>query len=266
MDSQNILNVKFRAEAEAKSPEMAVEMCANHPLLEKFQTALRAHLLRINGQLECEIGSLDQSINRLNDQREEIGSELYDLQQEAERQSVEINSCNEWINEKFEKRISNENQSKIIQSDLISLQAQFDEAVRIHRARTVEMQKLEMLSQNVSKWHEEMRSEIEVSKRVISKDRQMQIKKMGEHRKMDFIMFNMQTEVRKKEVQNADLLEQIQSQRQIMKKLNENLSEANTDLDALQGEHRLLISSWNEVVHAIETRDKTLDRCIGTLK
>lgn len=83
-----------------------------------------------------------------------------------------------------------------------------------------------------------------VSKRVVSKDKQEQekLRQWDEKRKMDLVLLNLEMEVQRREAETARLNEQIVEQQ------NTSLTEASTDLTAIECEHKQLLSSCNDVI------------------
>lgn len=238
--------------------EPASRILSDHPLLEKFQITLRDHLYKANNLLENEISDVDFNLAQLNGKREEIGSNLYDLQQEIERQSDTLDKYNNRIQNTFEKRIELEECHRTLQKELKTQQENYADSKRIHNQRLLEISKLQMLERNIDKWCQEMRNDVEVSKRVISKDKQEKQRKSEEKKQMDFLLLNLEMEVRHRENESNHLMEQIKEHAKRVEILNVSLADANADLNALQSEHKRLIGSWNDVAYAIQSRDKTL--------
>lgn len=239
---------------------------ADHPLLAKFQAALHAHLTKVTAELEAEIADIDHNIKELNGQREDIGSNLYDLQSEIDRQKETLDSYNTRINETFEKRMKYEEDDRMIKNEFKSLKRKHEEAQREHNERVVEMRKLQALELSVKKWHQEMRDEVAVSKRVVSKDKQEKLRQSEEKRRMDLILLNLEVEVQRREAESTRLSEQIKERQKAIEELNTSLTTSNTDLQALEGEHKRLVSSCNDVIHAIGNRDKILAKTMEKLK
>lgn len=239
---------------------------ADHPLLAKFQATLRAHLTKVTAELEAEIADIDHNMKELDAQRVDVGANLYDLQYEIDRQKETLDSYNSRINETFEKRIQCEETNRAIQSEFKSLKRKHTEAQREHNERVAEMRKLQALELSVKKWHREMRDEVEVSKRVVSKDKQEKMRQSDEKRKMDLVLLNLEMEVQRREAESARLNEQIAERQRVIEELNTSLTEASTDLAAIESEHKRLVSSCNDVIHAIENRDKALATATEKLK
>lgn len=239
---------------------------ADHPLLAKFQLTLRAHLTKVTAELEAEMADLDHNMNELNGQREEIGANLYDLQYEIDRQKETLDSYNSRINGAFEKRVQYEEGNRNIQNEFKLLKRRHSEMQNEYSERVAEMRKLQALEMSVKKWHQEMHDEVEVSKRVVSKDKQEKLHQSEEKRKMDLMLLNLEMEVQRREAERTRVSEQIEERQKVIEQLNTSLTESRTDLSALESEHKRLVSSCNDVIRAIENRDKVLMKATEKLK
>lgn len=231
---------------------------ADHPLLEKFQITLKEHLTRINEQLIKENAEIDNQIQILNDEREEIGSNLYDLQQRIDHQNDELDSYNNKISEIFEKRIQCEEDTRQSKMELKLLENFHRDARHTYADRLAELKKLQTLEQTIDKWQKEMEHNLKVSKLMLNKDKQEKDRISKEKREMDFLLLNIEMEVMKCEMKSQEILKELQENEQKVELLNAKIINSNSDLDALQTDNRRLISSWNDVIHSISNRDKLL--------
>lgn len=231
---------------------------ADHPLLEKFQIALKQHLLKVNAELTDEIAQLDHNIKKYSHEIEEVGANLYDYQEEIERQKDALEDYNNRLKEATEHRIKTEEHESIGKKQYDQLNSAYKNAQRVHKERLMELQHAQVLENNISRWTEEIESEVAAAKRVVSKDGVDQLAVSQQKKKMDLILFNLDEELRKGERQLAAVKEQLVEQTQTNDQLNGSISDANADLGALQLEQKRLIGAWNEVILAIKFRDKHL--------
>lgn len=231
---------------------------AEHPLLDKFQVTLKQHLSRINEQLIKENTAIDCEIQRLNDERETIGANLYDLQQKLEHQKTEIDVYSQKISRTFEKRIECEEDARQAKLELKMLENFHRDAKRTHADRTAELKKLQTLEQTIDKWHQEMEHNLKVSKLMLNKDKAEKMCLSRGKREMDLVLLNMEMEFVKVEHKSAEIIREMQETEQQIEQLNAKLICSNADLDALQTDNQRLISTWNDVIRAISNRDKLL--------
>lgn len=239
---------------------------ADHPLLEKFQATLRDYLLRSIAQLKSETEEIDGQIDELNEERLEIGSNLYDLQQKIERQKEEIDNYNNQISDLFESRTKCETENREAEKELKILQENLSNAKRFQSEQLLDLDKLQKVERNIDKWQQEMEHELKVSKLMLGKDKKKKQQICEEKRQMDLLLLNLEMEVRRRELDSNDIMEQIKENEEQISLLNVKLSGTNADLDDLQSDNRRLIASWNEVIHTISNRDKMLAKIDENLK
>lgn len=243
---------------EDASNEPPAVLSPDHPLLEKFQQALKAHLLKVNNELAEEIADLDFTISKLNRDRENFGSDLYDYQAEIERQKDAIDTCNNQLKDVSDRRIQHEMNAANLKKEYDSINYNYKESKRIHNERLMELSHVQILENKISKWSKEIEDEVETAKRMVSKDGQNQLAISQQKKQMDLILFNLDEEVRRRERELVNINEQLAEQSGFVEILNRSISDANADLSALQNEQKRLLAAWNEVIMAIGQRDKVL--------
>lgn len=235
-----------------------IESIQDNPLFDRFQNTLKEHLLKIQKQLGEEIDTLDNQLAESDREREELGAKLYDLQSIVDRQRSQIHNLNTDISKVSKERQKHEESVVTLKRDCSQKSNNYKEAKRIHNEMLQELDNLQALEIEINKWNKEVKDEITVAKRVVSKDAQDKEKQAEEKRKMDLFLFNLDQEVRRRDNELANINEQIAEQDVIINDLNRSLADANSDLEILQNEHKRLFQSWNEVIVAITQRDKVL--------
>jgi coiled-coil domain-containing protein 40 len=238
---------------------------ADHPLLERFQRALREHLLKVKNQLENEIVDLDHSIKGKDEEIADIGSKLFDLQNEIEVQRDQLDRYNKQILDMSDKRKSHEENAARLKAEFNKRDASCKDLKRINNEVSQEIASMKVLESEISRWNEEIQNEIALAKRVNSKDIKDQKLVSEEKRKMDLILFKLDSEVRKHERELSNIEDQIREHTDSVNTLNKNLADANVDLEGLQQEHKKLMQAWGEVIVSVQHRDKVLTKAKAEL-
>lgn len=231
---------------------------AEHPLLDKFQATLKQHLLRKNEQLLKENTEIDCEIQRLNDEREDIGANLFDLQRKIVHQKSDMVSYNRQISQTFENRVQCEEDTRQAKLELKLLHDFHRDSKRTHGDCMAELKKLQTLEQTINRWQQEMEHNLKVSKLTLNKDKQEKHRISKEKREMDLLLLNLEIELMKTTNKSTEIMRDIDEYKQQIEQFNTKLMYSNADLDALQTDNRRLISSWNEVIQAIANRDELL--------
>lgn len=238
---------------------------ADHPLMKRFQEALREHLMKVQHQLESEIVDLDESLKKKNDEIAEVGSKLFDLQSEVEVQRDSLDKYNKKI-------LDFSDQRKVHEETVARLKSQYEEKdnsskslKRITNEVSQEITSMRVLESEISKWNEEIQNEIALAKRVASKDNKDQRLVSEEKKKMDLVLFKLDSEVRKNERTFSNIEDQIREHADSVSSLNKSLADANVDLEGLQQEHKKLMQAWGEVIVSVQHRDKVLSKAKSEL-
>lgn len=252
------------AESVAQLPDTGL-LPADHPLLERFQRALREHLMKVKNQLENEIVDLDHSIKVKDDEIAEVGSKLFDLQSEIEVQHDQLDRYNKQILDMSDKRKVHEENAARLKSEHNIRDASCKDLKRINNEVSQEITSMRVLESEISKWNEEIQNEIALAKRVSSKDTKDQRAVSEEKKKMDLILFKLDSEVRKNERELSNIEDQIREHTDSVSSLNESLADANVDLEGLQQEHKKLMQAWGEVIVSVQHRDKVLTKAKAEL-
>ncbi|XP_055542251.1 coiled-coil domain-containing protein 40 [Wyeomyia smithii] len=232
----------------------------DHPLLERFQQALKAHLLRVKNQLEGEIADLDHHLQQNEKESEEVGARLYDLQEEIDSQKELLVIYGKEIVEVSTRRLAEEQKVAGYKKEYDEQSHKLKEFKKTYNEHLQELDNLAVLENEFSKWDKEIKEEIAVAKRVASKDAKDKLVAAEEKRKMDLLVFNLDLEVRKKERELQGIEDQMKEQESATEMINRSLADANSDLEALQHEHKRLFQSWGEVIVAIQQRDNVLSK------
>ena len=129
---------------------------ADHPLLERFQRALKEHLMKVKLQLETEIVELDHSIKAKDDEITDVGSKLFDLQNDIEIQRDQIDKYNRNILEMSDKRKTHEDNVLRLKHEFNIKDSSCKDKKRIQNELTQEIGNMHVLENEIAKWNEEV--------------------------------------------------------------------------------------------------------------
>lgn len=233
---------------------------ADHPLMIRFQQALKEHLLKVKGQLENEIIDLDEKIKSKDDEIAEVGAKLFDRQSQVEIQREQLDKYNKQILDISAKRKIHEDNAARLKAEFSSKENSSKDLKRIINEVSQEITTMRVLESEIARWNAEIQNEIALAKRIASKDSKDQREVSEEKKMMDLILFKLDSEVRKNERLFSNIEDQIREHSDSVASLNKNLSDANVDLEGLQQEHKKLMQAWGEVIIAVQHRDKVLTK------
>ena len=259
---------KVSAEEDEETEEQASVpgmLPADHPLMVKFQQALKEHLLKMKGQLEGEIVELDEKIKAKDDEIAEVGEKLFDRQQQVEIQREQLDKYSMQIFDTSGKRKIHEENAARLKAESSNKENSSKDLKRIINEMSQEITSMRVLESEIAKWNEEIQNDIALAKRVATKDNKDQRAVSEEKKMMDLILFKLDSEVRKNECSFSNIEDQIREHSDSVALLNEGLSDANVDLEGLQQEHKKLMQAWGEVIVAVQHRDKAMAKARAVL-
>lgn len=230
----------------------------NHPLLERFQATLKAHLLRVQAKLEEECLELENSLKCRAEEQQEVGSKLYDAQQQIKYQRRQLYEINEEIKHRAEKRAALDEQVREARERSEDVQSRHTIVSQKYQENLVTLENLNHFGNHIQKWHEEAENALKVANRITKKDSQDKLAKIEEKRKMDLFILSLESEVRLRENELNTINDQMGESTVLLLKFNKNLTDANADLEGLQHEQKRLMQAWSEVIVSIQQRDKML--------
>lgn len=247
------------AESEDQVPDSGL-LPPDHPLMLKFQQALKEHLLKVTGQLQNEILELDEQIKAKDDEIAEVGAKLFDRQSQVEIQREQLDKYNKQILDISSKRKQHEERAATFKAEFNRKENSSKDTKRLLNEVSQEVASMRVLESEIAKWNEEIQNEIALAKRITNKDSKDQREISEEKKMMDLILFKLDFEVRKNERSLSNIEDQIKEHSDSVASLNKNLADANVDLEGLQQEHKKLMQAWGEVIVAVQHRDKVMTK------
>lgn len=129
---------------------------ADHPLLERFQRALKEHLLKVKNQLESEIGDLDDSIKTKDEEIADVGAKLFDLQNEIETQRDQLDKYSKLILDLSDKRKEHEESAVRFKEEYEKRDASCKNLQRMNNEVLQEISSMRVLEGEITKWNNEV--------------------------------------------------------------------------------------------------------------
>merc|ERR1712223_1110949 len=104
MAENNNTNNELVPVGAAVSQNELVVLDPSHPLMARFQTALKKQLSTQKEKLDQELREANDSLRRFKQEREDVGVLLYGAQQELAKQQTELEICSDVLAEKKQSR------------------------------------------------------------------------------------------------------------------------------------------------------------------
>nr|CAD7570180.1 unnamed protein product [Timema californicum] len=230
-----------------------------HPLMKRFQAALKAHLERQLLRLSEEVLELEAALKGKQVEREDLGVELYNLQQEVTKQQCLLDNYHDTLDSMIKTRQETETRVHAARMRHKAEAEKLNKAERKEEELRSELESLMLLEKQFSDWEKDMESDLTVSQRISEKTKVDKKQLADDKRRQDIFLLKLMTEVSNLSSQNSLLDTQFRVKDCERATIGQTVADANADLQALGQEQHRLLQSWNGVVINIKQRDRVYE-------
>lgn len=239
---------------------------ADHPLLGKVQEALNQQLSRHNERVTLQLAEKNESLKKLVKHREEIGVTLYGAQQQLAKLQLQL----EQLHDKFamvqSKRLEDDEKLKTTTVTYEGRKTEVDEAMRRLNKAQDEQNQLNITLRQVEEYNEQMKAEIQVTRRATYKAED-HIKTVEKSKsKQDILIDTMNEDVKRMTEQKALLEAQLVAQKQETEAAMTTLREASREMEAIDFEKKQLMQQWRSSLVGMQRRDEALQNVQQALR
>ncbi|KAJ7340194.1 Coiled-coil domain-containing protein 40 [Desmophyllum pertusum] len=228
----------------------------DHPLMVRFQAAYKSHLLKQQEKVHLELRELTEDLKTKKREREELGVQLYGVQQELARQQMLLEKEHDNFNSENQLR----QQCEQLLDETKELHEKTSQDVNHQRKQAKELRtEVENLAARLhymEEAKEDVRADIAVMRRAAEKADTEVTKAETDKKKQDLLVDRLtQTVDRLRE--EIDMFEtQCSAQLEETKVAQKALSEATTEIEALQLERKQLMQQWYSSLIGMRRRDE----------
>ncbi|KAM5135163.1 coiled-coil domain-containing protein 40 [Mantella aurantiaca] len=240
---------------EEEEPELVV-LDPNHPLMTRFQTALKSYLTKQIQSLDLELREMSTSMKRNRSEREDLGVHLYSIQQELARLQMSLEKHHDKHSQVSSLR-------RQVEEDLEAIR---DLYKKTHQSTDAERKKVSSIQaevedlalrlfymENVSR---DVTSDISVMKRAVQKTEAERMRAELEKKKQDLFVDRLTREADGLRDRVALYEAQIAAQREDTKAAREAVTEANMEIEAIGLEKKQLLQHWHSSLIGMTRRDE----------
>merc|ERR1719460_3595497 len=231
---------------------------ADHPLLGRVQGALAQQLQRHNERVALQLREKNEELKKLVKHREEIGVTLYGAQQQLAKLQLQLEQLHDRMAMVETKRIEDDEALKVTTATYEAKKNDVDEAVRRLGKSQDEQNQLNITLRQVEEYNEQMKAEIQVTRRATYKaeDHIKQVEKAKV--KQDHLLDSMNEDVKRMTEQKALLEAQLVAQKQETEAATTTLREASREMEAIEFEKKQLLQQWRSSLVGMQRRDEAL--------
>ncbi|XP_062979498.1 coiled-coil domain-containing protein 40 [Elgaria multicarinata webbii] len=241
---------------EAEEETQLVVLDPEHPLMKRFQTALKTYLNKQIGKLSDELRELTAGTKNRKVQREELGVLLYGVQQQLARLQMELeknHNCHSQI--AMARRQLEEELHDLRGSYKKTCQSTEEERKRVSSMQT-EMESLSLRLFYMQNMDRDVRDDIAVMKRTVKKAEMERMRAEVEKQKQDLHVDRLTRRVDDLQEQIALYEAQHTAQGEDTRITRQEVSEASIEIQAINLEKKQLLHQWTVSLTGMKRRDE----------
>lgn len=248
-----------------ESPAEIIKEFGTHPLMEKAHRALNMQLKETQEKLQIEILEKDEELKRATQEREGLGVQLYNLQQQLARIQISLENGHNEYNRLVDARLQEEEMAKTVEKNNLEQQALLNEYKKQHKKYTAELDSLNETTQQIQKYNEEVKSEIAITRRATYKAEQSMQHLEKSKEEQDSYVDSLNKQIQKLQDQISVHKNQLKSQKTETSEANEFLQDTIRELERIATEKKQLIVQWKAALSGLSRRDEALVLATATL-
>ncbi|BFZ02980.1 hypothetical protein BsWGS_06019 [Bradybaena similaris] len=228
----------------------------DHPLMKRFQAALNAHLTKLNEKIALELRDLEESLRMTKKEREDLGVELYGIQQELAKFQMILEQKHDQVAQIKHTRLKKE-------QDLTNVRALYkDSQIIVNKERKkgselqTEVENLALKLFYMENAKKDVRSDIAIMKQAAGKIESVVARAEMTKQKQDIYVDRLVEKVDKLKEEIAMYVAQIAAQSEETKSAKESLMEAYMEIETIELEKKELYHKWTSSLIGMRRRDE----------
>ncbi|XP_030062467.1 coiled-coil domain-containing protein 40 [Microcaecilia unicolor] len=245
------------SEEEDEETELVV-LDPDHPLMTRFQSALKNYLTKQLQPLNLDVHEMSISLRRTKKEREELGVILYGLQQELAQLQLGLEKQHDRHSQAVTQRRQWEEELEVIREMYKKTREMTNEERKRVLVLQTEVENLSLRLFYVQSMKKDVLADIAVMKRVVHKAEMERMKAEDQKQKQDLYVDRQTRQVVQLNEQIAMYNVQIAAQNDDSKAARTTIAEANMEIDAIIVEKKQLLQQWNSSLLGMRKRDEAL--------
>jgi coiled-coil domain-containing protein 40 len=237
-----------------------------HKLMESVQAALNKQLRTQLTRVEAELRETEEARDKAQKARQNVGVELYGVQQQLSRLQVQLDSASGAVVALHDIRSKAEADLKTFQAGFAARKAQIDgEEARLDKFKG-ELDGILDTIRQVERYQEDMNAEIALSRRAAHKTDEALGEREKAKAKQDHYIDDLTRQQQRSSAQLAALEAQIAGQKAESATAAEAMADAMREMETISAEKRQLMLQWQSSLIAMRRRDEALQATHSAVK
>eukprot|EP00928_Gymnodinium_smaydae_P008119 TRINITY_DN1293_c0_g1_i3.p1 TRINITY_DN1293_c0_g1~~TRINITY_DN1293_c0_g1_i3.p1 ORF type:complete len:901 (-),score=260.53 TRINITY_DN1293_c0_g1_i3:81-2738(-) len=231
---------------------------ADDAAYKRLQDAWRIQLTAQNERITIALREKNEELKKLVKHREEIGVTLYGAQQQLAKLQLQLEQLHDKYATVHAKRLEDEETLKEVTAVWEGKKEDVKDAMKRLAKSQDELNQLNITVRQVEEYNEQMKAEIQVTRRATYKaeDHIKQTEKVKH--KQDLLIDGMNEDMKRMTEQKALLDAQLAAQKQEAEAALATLREAGKEMEAIEFEKKQLTQQWRSSLVGMQRRDEAL--------
>ncbi|NWI09138.1 CCD40 protein, partial [Crypturellus soui] len=249
------VEIDGRREETAEEAQLIV-LDPEHPLMRRFQTALKNYLTKQMEKVNLDLQELRTATKKGKVEREELGVILYGVQQQLAQLQMELEKSRERHAQIATVRQRLEEELEGLRLAHGKARQSTDDERKTVSAMQTQVENLALRLFHMQNMDEDMRHNILLMKQSTKKAEAEKLQAEVEKKKQDLLVERLTRKAYELQEQVALFEAQIVAQAEDTKTTRQAVNEANTEIQAINMEKKRLINHWNVSLAGMRQRDE----------
>nr|XP_033816449.1 coiled-coil domain-containing protein 40 [Geotrypetes seraphini] len=245
------------SEEEGEEAQLMV-LDPDHPLMTRFQSALKNYFTKELQTLELDLREMVISLKRTKKEREELGVILYGLQQELAQLQLGLEKLHDRHSQSVMQRRQWEEELEVIRELYKKTREITNEERKRVLALQTEVENLALRLFYIQSMKHDVMADIAVMKRVVHKAEMERMKAEEQKQKQDLYVDRQTRQMAQLNEQIAMYSVQITAQIEDSKAARNTITEACMEIEGIIVEKKQLLKQWNSSLLGMRMRDEAL--------
>lgn len=239
---------------------------ADHPLTQNMQQAFNKQLSAEYERVHLEYLEKSANLKNLEKDKEDVGVQLYGLQQQLADMQLSFEAAHENYNNI--QRIREENESRMgrLSENLEFREREISELTKKVDRASDELSRLNLSIKQVQDYNDQMRSEIKNMQRTTHRTEENIVDLEKDKKSQDILIDQLNEQIKRLSEQKAILEAQLKAQVKETSTAKEILTEAQIEMEKIMSSKKNLLNHWQNALFEIQKQDKNLQMLKETLK
>jgi len=246
--------------------EEAVRSIGQTPMLDSVQEMLKKQQLKELREKSLALDDLEEDLKRTSNERETLGVQLYNLQQQLANSQIKLEQTQEEIIDASHLGGSAQEDARKRKSILEDILAETKDMESKLRMAKEEENSAKAAVKQVEAFLEETKSEIAVLRRATHKTEANVNSLEKEKEKQDLYIDSRVERIKQLQQEIGLIAAQLKSQALETKAAEDTLREANDEMQATQFEKKHVVQSWNSTIISLQRRDEAFQSMQDSIK